>query len=290
LNNGTVSAAAFFLVALPVYYAFLLLLANTDSVALGLALCAATLAVLALSSYAVVRYVSRERWTLALVGLRGGSPRESFLLASAVSLPAPLLELYIIESSGLGSLTRGLLDYGGSLGQILGSLPASIAFFSVLGVVVFGLFQALPCALLGRYRLRWVFLPVLAMWVVLYGAEASPGDLAVLGVGFLLVFLRTRSSVGPMLAYVLLAETPAWAALAVLSPGAFVLSLYVKLAWSLAAIGLTVWAHRDGRGAPARESSGGTSTAGPEGEALRSPAVATVGGGAAGLERLWETM
>jgi hypothetical protein len=93
------------------------------------------------------------------------------------------------------------------------------------------------------------------MWTVLYdgvdvvrvGAPPNPGDVALLGVVFVLVYVRTKNSVGPIITYVLLAEEQTWVALALLNPSAYVVSLYMKVSWSLIALCVVVWRQVEGK-------------------------------------------
>jgi hypothetical protein len=139
------------------------------------------------------------------------------------------------------------------LNQILHSLPASLLFFLLVGVFAFGFFQALPASLLNRYKVRWVVPVLVVMWAVLYGSAnielgvaPSLGDVGLFGFIFLIIYIRTRNSLGPIVAYALIAEEPAWVALALISTTAYVVSLYVKVAWSLIALAIVtgMWARR----------------------------------------------
>jgi hypothetical protein len=113
------------------------------------------LVALALFSYVIVKYVSKAKWNGGLLGLRKEGLERSFLLASVVSIIGPVIQLYVIRTSGIDSLVQALLTGPASLTQILRSLPASLFCFSVLGVLAFGFFQAFPYSLLEGYRLRW---------------------------------------------------------------------------------------------------------------------------------------
>lgn len=253
-----VSLVTFYLLAVLVTYLYFFLFFDVlDSALLGLVLSLSVLVVFTLFSYIIVTHISKARWSAGLLGLRKEGLMQSFLLASVVSIIGPLSQLYTIGTSGMNSLVQSLLGPPSSLNQILHSLPASLFFFLILGVLAFGFFQALPCAFLDRYRIRWVIPVIVVMWAVLYGAAdivgmgAPPnlGDIGLLGVIFLLVYMRTKNSVGPIIAYVLLAEEPAWVALALLNSGTYVISLYMKISWSLIALGMMTWSWAHGRSA-----------------------------------------
>ena len=270
MNRGATSAGIFYLLAVPITYLyFFLLFYVADSVLAGLALSLSVLFAFVLLSYAVTTRIFGAKWSVALLGLGKRGLAESFLLASILSIFGPLIQLYVIQTSGMDALVRELLSYPGSLSEILRSLPSSLLFFLIVAVLAFGFFQALPSKFLGQYRTRWVVPTLVAMWVVLYGGAnivlgvaPSPGDIGLFGVIFLAVYLRTKNSVGPILAYVLFAEEPAWVALALLSPGTYTVSLYVKVFWTLAALGITAWLWRNRRAMGSR----------PAGEPPGSPA------------------
>jgi hypothetical protein len=248
LNRGTVSAAIFYpLAVLTSLVYFFLLFHVTDTTLQGLALSLSALLVFTLFSYFITTFISKARWSVGLLGLKKRNLAQSFLLASIPSIFSPLAQLYIIRTSGMDTLVQDLLSYPGSLNQILRSLPASLFFFIIIAVLAFGFFQALPSNFLGQYRIRWVIPAVVVMWALLYGAAnidlgvaPSMGDIGLFGFIFLLVYLRTKNSIGPVLAYVLLAEEPAWVA-SLLNPGVYIASLYAKASWSLIAMGVMVW-------------------------------------------------
>lgn len=260
LNRGTAAAAIFYIVAVPTSYLYFFLLFDVaESILMGLALSLSILIVFTLSSYVISTRISKVSWSIGLLGVRKKGLVRSFLLASIPSIFGPLAQLYIIRTSGIGTLAHNLLSYPGSLNQILRSLPASLFFFLVVAVLAFGFFQALPSGLLDRYRTRWVIPVVVVMWAVLYGAAnvdlgvaPSLGDAGLFGFIFLLVYTRTKNSVGPILAYVLLAEEPAWVALALMNPGAYIASLYAKVSWSLIATGASAYLWASGRSKTSR--------------------------------------
>lgn len=256
MNRGAISSVIFYILAIPITYLFFFLIFDiVDSTLLSLVLGLSVIVVFALSSRAVVTFVSKAKWNLELLGFRKKGLVQSFLLASAVSIIGPLSQLLVIRTGGIGSLIRSLLSGPAPLVSILHSLPVSLSCFLIIGVLAFGFFQALPCSFLEGYRKRWVVPSVVTMWALLYGgaeivgvgAPPNLGDVVFLGFFFLYVYLRTRNSVGPIIAYVLLAEEQAWVALALLNSDAYVISLYVKISWSLIAWCLASWRWRQER-------------------------------------------
>lgn len=256
------SSVLFYIFAVPMTYAYFFLIFKVLSTSLqGLALTLAVLLAFLLVSIAVQKYISGKSWTFGALGLKKEGFVTSILATSVISVFSPLAQLWIIQTQGMATLTSSFLGYPGSVGQILRSLPTSLLFFLGIGVLAFGFFQAFPFQLLKDHRLRWALAPVVLFWAVLYGSAnfvlgevPSLGDIGLFGVLFLVVFVRTGSSVGPILSYVLFAEEPAWVGLALLSPDVFVLSLYVKIAWSVVALSLLVWVWANKRAARNMES------------------------------------
>jgi hypothetical protein len=243
LNKTIVAPALFYLFAVPTTYLYfdLIFWVLSDPLA-GLAVTLLVLAAFVLVAIALTRY-SSGGWSLGAIGLKREGLAKSFLATSAISVVSPLLQLSIVQTQGVATLTAEFLSYPGSVNQILMSLPASLLFFLCIGVLAFGFFQAFPYQFLKK-RGRLLALPLVwVLWVFLYGGAhivrgmvPAIGDVFVFGLFFLIVFAWSGNSVGPILSYVLLAEEPAWAGLALLNPDAFVFSLYVKILWSVVAL------------------------------------------------------
>jgi hypothetical protein len=245
LNKDVVAPALFYLFAVPTTYLYFYLIfwVLGDAFA-GIALTVIVLAAFFLVAIAILRWTSGG-WSFGALGLRREGLVESFLAASVLSVVSPLLQLSIVQTQGVATLTSELLSYPGSVNQILMSLPASLLFFLCIGVLAFAFFHAFPYQFLKK-RGPLLALPLVwVLWVVLYGGAhivrglvPAIGDVFVLGLFFLIVFAWSGNSVGPILGYVLFAEEPAWVGLALLSPDAFVFSLYVKILWSAVALAL----------------------------------------------------
>jgi hypothetical protein len=249
LYKGVVFAAIYYTLAILVTYPyFFVLFYISDSAIAGLAVSLLTVMVFTLTSFLMTRRISGKGWYLKSIGFRKKGLIESLLLASALSIFGPVAQLYTISTSGLNSLIQGLLGYPGSLYLILHSLPDSLLFFSMVGVLAFGFFQAFPYSLLNSVEDHLIIPLLVILWAVLYGAAnivmgtpLSLGDIGLFGVIFLLIYRHTGNSLGPILAYVLLAEEPAWVALAIMSPATYIISLYFKIMWSLVAAVAAIW-------------------------------------------------
>jgi len=247
LDKDVVAPTLFYLFAVPVTYLYFYLIfwVIRDAIG-GIVLTIGIVVAFFLVADAILGYTSGG-WSFGAFGLRREGLVRSFLATSVLSVVSPLLQLSIANTQGVATLTSELLGYPRSVNQILMSLPASLLFFLCIGVLAFAFFQAFPYQFLKK-RGRLLALPLVwVLWVVLYGGAhvvmglfPATGDVFVLGLFFLIVFAWSGNSVGPILSYVLFAEEPAWVGLALLSPAAFVLSLYVKILWSAVALALLV--------------------------------------------------
>ncbi|MCE4602340.1 MAG: hypothetical protein F7B18_04070 [Desulfurococcales archaeon] len=94
---------------------------------------------------------------------------------------------------------------------------ASIAVWSLVGIVWFAFLQVFPLNLLSRVAGPASVLVVSLLFILIYGAplltgDWKPDDIVILGVLFPIVLYRYRNSLGAVMSYVLLYEMPVRAA------------------------------------------------------------------------------
>ena len=154
--------------------------------------------VLLILALGFVLLVSKFRGIRADFGLRRDGIWKSFLLASALSLPSPLLQLH--QSGNF---------------QVQAPFPIIFLSYLLFAVYTFSVFVAFPIEVLAPCGRLWLIVPPLFLFVYdsyYFNAGKMPplGDLILFVLLYPVVYRKTRNVIGITLAYLLIAEWDLW--------------------------------------------------------------------------------
>ncbi len=178
-----------------------------------------------------VVFLSKYLKIRADFGFRRAGTLRSFIIAAALSLPAPLLQLQ-----------------AGDVHSFQVQAPLFLIFLSYLlfALYVFSLFVAFPIEVLAPCGRLWLIVPPLFLFVYdsyYFNAGKMPpfGDLIMFVLLYPFVYRKTRNVIGITLAYLLIAEWDLWWAFGtVFGREAFRIVGLVRLLLSLISVPLAV--------------------------------------------------
>ncbi|WP_456367520.1 methyltransferase family protein [Thermococcus sp.] len=157
-------------------------------------------AVLSTLTPAFVLFISKSLGIKADFGFRREEIWRSFLLASALSLPSPLIQLQAGSFHGFHVQTS-----------------VALVFLSYLlfAIYTFSFFMAFPIEVLAPCGRLWLIVPPLFLFVYdsyYFNAGKMPplGDIILFVLLYPFVYMKTRNVAGIVLAYLLIAEWDPW--------------------------------------------------------------------------------
>ncbi|WP_297489078.1 isoprenylcysteine carboxylmethyltransferase family protein [Thermococcus sp.] len=156
--------------------------------------------VLLILTLGFVLFISKSLGIRAEFGLRRGEIWRSFLLASALSLPSPLLQLQAGSFHGFHVQT---------------SVALIFLAYLLFAIYTFSVFVAFPIEVLAPCGRLWLIVPPLFLFVYdsyYFNAGKMPplGDLILFVLLYPFVYMKTRNVAGIVLAYLLIAEWDPW--------------------------------------------------------------------------------
>lgn len=202
-------------------------------------------AILFLLVYALSK--SGRYWSPRLVGFRRAGILGAFVWANAFLLPITLTLLFRLYAYGQASILKLLYTSIPSSPPLWYPLYA-IGFWIAGGIAVFPLLEAFPYESLKDVRKRYAIPLIVVLWAGIFNApllagviNLRPSDIFFFDFLFLIAYIKSRNSIGLVLAYVL-SEDPVWYIIAV-SWGVRVLSMgiVIRALLSIACVGILVF-------------------------------------------------
>ncbi len=210
---------AIFLLGYFTLYGFKVLFVNSYTVEFFI-----RVAVLSTLTLGFVFFISKSLGIKADFGFRRDGIWRGFLLASALSLPSPLLQLQAGSFHGF---------------QVQTSVALIFLSYLLFAIYTFSVFVAFPIEVLAPCGRLWLVVPPLFLFVYdshYFNAREMPplGDLILFVLLYPFVYRKTRNVAGIVLAYLLIAEwDPWWAFGAVYGWDAFKFLGLVRVGFSL---------------------------------------------------------
>jgi len=186
-------------------------------------------------------------WSPCLVGFRRTGTLSAFVWANAFFLPDTLTLLFRLYAYGQASILA-LFYFPTPSSPPLWYPLYAVSFWIAGGIAVFPLLEAFPYESLKDVRKRYAIPLVVVLWAGIYNAplvvgviNLRPDDIFFFDFLFLVAYVKSRNSIGLVLAYVL-AESPVWYIIAV-SWGVRILSIgiVVRALLSVACVGILVF-------------------------------------------------
>jgi len=159
-------------------------------------------------------YLSYEKYSSSIIGVKKDGLGKSFLWANAFLTPIPLLWLVGTQVVGTDIMLIAAKPSWANLPISFWTFAFAILFWSSGGIIFFCFWQAFPYEALQSFPKKYVIPLIAILWAGLYNAplltgKLDPGDVIFLGFLFTVVYHKSRNSIGSLLAY-LLNENPLW--------------------------------------------------------------------------------
>ena len=168
--------------------------------------------------------ISKSLGTMVDFGFRGDGIWRSFLVASALSLPSPLLQLQAGSFHGFHVQT---------------SVALIFLAYLLFAIYTFSVFVAFPIEVLAPCGRLWLIVPPLFLFVYdsyYFNAGKMPplGDIILFVLLYPVVYRKTRNVAGIILAYLFIAEWDPWWAFGIAyGPEAFKIAGLLRVGVSL---------------------------------------------------------
>lgn len=166
-----------------------------------------------LIAHAVLRLNNENRILLTL-GIRKHNLGNSFLWATALSTPISLFWIIGTWVSGVSKMLT--IAKPSWINPPISSIVLlySVSFWILSGVMVVMFWESFPYEFMRDFPKKFVIPLIIALWAGLYNTplitgKFDPFDIIFFGFLFVMVYHKTRNSVGILMAY-LLNENPLW--------------------------------------------------------------------------------
>jgi hypothetical protein len=204
-------------------------------------------AILFLLVYALSK--SGRYWSPYLVGFRQTGILSAFVWANALLLPDTLTLFFRLYAYGQASILELFYTPTPSSPPLWYPLYA-FSFWIAGGILVFPLLEAFPYESLKDVHKRYAIPLIVVLWAGIYNAplltgviNLRPDDIFFFDFLFFIAYIKSRNSIGLVLAYVL-AESPVWYIVAVSwSVTILSISIVVRGLFSIACVGILVFQH-----------------------------------------------
>jgi len=186
-------------------------------------------------------------WSPYLVGFRRTGVLSAFVWANAFILPDALTLLFRLYAYGQASILK-LFYFPTPNSPPLWYPLYAVSFWIVGGIIVFPLLEAFPYESLKDIPKRCAIPIIVVLWAGLYNlpllagiTNIRPDDIFFFDFLFLIAYIKSRNSIGLVLAYVL-NESPVWYIVAV-SWGVTILSISIvfRALFSIACVGILIF-------------------------------------------------
>ena len=162
----------------------------------------------------VVLKLNNENCTLSTFGIRKHNLSNSFLWATALSTPIPLLWLIGTQIADVDTMLIAAKPSWANPPISLQVLISAILLWILAGIVAFIFWEAFPYEFMKDFPKKFVIPLIAVSWAGLYNTplltgKFDPFDVIFFGFLFTLVYHKTRNSMGILMAY-LLNENPLW--------------------------------------------------------------------------------